>query len=73
MGNKIHRIGVSVIREANDPLVETRISIGKAVVGDVDGVYLVFRGTPENTVQLLREALAIAEVALPAGKYKDMR
>lgn len=62
---------VSLIREPDDRLATVRISLGRAP-GDV-GWYLVFRGTPGDTVGLLREALATAERELLAGRYQDKR
>lgn len=62
---------ISIIREPEDPLAKTRISLGETK--DDIGFYIVFRGKPEDTVKLLKEALKVAEVALPAGHYSDKR
>lgn len=64
-------IPVSVIREPDDQLAESRISIEKP--RGMDGLYIVFRGEPEATLQVLRDALAVAEHALPTGHYEDKR
>jgi hypothetical protein len=63
---------VAIIREDDDPLAQTRISLGnpREVINDF---YIVFRGEPEAVVALLRRALAIAEHALPKGEYSDNR
>lgn len=63
---------VSIIREPDDNIAETRISLGNPREMP-DDFYIVFRGNPEKVVNLLRKALAVAEVALPAGHYKDTR
>lgn len=60
---------VSVIREPDDPLADVRISLGR--LGS--GVYLVFRGDPAATVELLETALDLARQELPTGRYQDRR
>lgn len=62
---------ISIIREPDDRLDKTRISLGEPK--DNVGFYVVFRGEPEDVVSLLKEALKVAEVALPAGHYTDKR
>ena len=62
---------VAIVREPDDRLAKTRISLGDDKSGS--GFYIVFRGEPENVVSLLNEALKVAEVALPAGQYSDHR
>ncbi len=62
---------VTITREPDDKLAKTRISLGDMKEGT--GFYIVFRGEPENVVHLLQEALAVAQVSLPAGKYSDRR
>ena len=61
---------VSITREPPDRLADVRISLG--ALNNL-GIYIVFRGDPEKTVQLLKDALAVAEVALPRGDYDDKR
>jgi hypothetical protein len=62
---------VSIIREPDDLIAETRISLGSPR-GTKD-FYLVFRGDPEKVVDLLESALDVAREKLPAGKYDDHR
>lgn len=56
-------------------LADTVISLGsvRALTGVLTGVYLVFRGEPENVIEVLEEALNEAREALPAGQYTDKR
>ena len=56
-------------REPDDPTA-LRASIGGS---ELLGYYLVFRGEPDATLAMLREVLAEAERALPAGDYADKR
>jgi hypothetical protein len=60
----------SVTREPDDKLADVRISLGKK---SSVGSYMVFRGDPRETVELLSEALRMARRALPAGDYTDHR
>lgn len=60
----------SVIREPDDKLADIRISLGEKTG---TGAYIVFRGDPAKTVELLRHALRVAELTLPAGEYEDHR
>jgi hypothetical protein len=62
---------VSIIREPDDPIANVRISLGSPL-GSED-FYLVFRGDPGKVVDLLREALRVAEAALPKEAYDDHR
>lgn len=62
---------VSIVREPDDRLAESRISLGKA--RGMDGIYIVFRGKPDAAVELLRKALKVAEKKLPKGEYADKR
>lgn len=62
---------LSVSREPDDPIAKVRISLGKPK--DSDDFYLVFRGEPEEVVNLLKDALFAAEHLLPAGHYIDKR
>lgn len=62
---------VSIIREPEDPIAETRISLGSPR-GSED-FYIVFRGDPEKVVELLQNALLVARVALPKHAYDDKR
>jgi hypothetical protein len=61
---------VSIIREPADKLADVRISLGS--LSNL-GIYIVFRGDPEETIQLLKAALVAAETALPQGHYEDKR
>ncbi len=61
---------VSITREPDDKLADVRISLGylKHV-----GIYIVFRGDPTETVELLQQALYEAKARLPDGGYTDKR
>lgn len=60
---------ISVTREPDDPEA-LRASIG----GREDvGYYLVFRGDPEEVLDMLRAVLPAAEAMLPVGNYKGQR
>lgn len=59
----------SISREPDDRLADVRISLGRASIG----AYIVFRGDPAATVELLRDALTVAERALPDARYADKR
>lgn len=61
----------SIIREPNDKLAETRVSIG-ALPND-EGAYLVFRGEPDNVIHTLEITLEKAKEDLPKGRYQDKR
>jgi hypothetical protein len=61
---------VSIIREKDDILADTRISLGSK---EAIGLYMVFRGSPEEVIELLKKSLAVAQQALPAGAYEDHR
>jgi hypothetical protein len=63
---------VHIVREPDDPIAETRISIGNPRETPRD-FYIVFRGEPEKVVALLEYSLEVAKVALPAEMYKDDR
>lgn len=60
----------SVIREPPDRLADVRISLGKK--SDI-GAYMVFRGEPEEVVDLLKAALKEASRTVLTHKYKDHR
>ena len=62
---------VQLVREPDDEIAEVRISLGTP--RGQDAFYLVFRGEPEKVVELLKQAHAVAAVALPNGTYQDMR
>jgi hypothetical protein len=62
---------VSIIREPDDRIAQVRISLGRPK--GVRDFYIVFRGDPQEAVELLSEALRVAEKALPAGMYIDKR
>jgi hypothetical protein len=62
---------VSIIREPDDTLAVSRVSLGRAPGGL--GFYIVFRGEPAAAVELLEKSLEIARAALPAGRYSDRR
>lgn len=61
----------SIIRQPNDPAAETRVSIGS--LPNELGIYLVFRGEPENVINVLEKTLEKAREELPQGNYKDQR
>jgi hypothetical protein len=61
----------SIIREPDDKLAETRISIGSAPRGQ--GIYIVFRGDPDKVLDVLETALSKAREELPRGNYQDKR
>lgn len=61
---------VSIIREPDDRLADTRISLGSK---EAIGLYMVFRGDPEEVIELLKKTLAVAQHLLPAGEYEDHR
>jgi hypothetical protein len=63
---------VSIIREPDDQLASVRISLGRTRARP-DGVYLVFRGEPADTIELLELALDLARQGLPDGRYQDKR
>jgi hypothetical protein len=64
---------VSIIREPDDQLASVRISLGRIRKPGPDGVYLVFRGEPAATIELLELALDLARQELPDGRYQDKR
>lgn len=67
---------VSIIREPDDKLAAVRISLGRTRgqnAAGIDGVYLVFRGEPADTIELLELALDLARQELPDGRYQDRR
>jgi hypothetical protein len=61
---------VSITREPDDDLVDVRVSLGlkKGV-----GIYIVFRGDPDETLELLERALAEAKSRIPDGGYREYR
>jgi hypothetical protein len=61
---------VSIVREPDDRLVATRVSLGR-ITGH--GFYITFRGDPADAVKLLEDALFVARAALPRGKFTDRR
>jgi len=61
----------TIIREPDDLLAETRISLGS--LPQQCGIYLVFRGDPEKVIEVLQKALEKATEALPKGNYQDKR
>lgn len=62
---------VSIIREDDDLLANARISLGSPPKSE--HFYLVFRGNPEDVVELLERALPVARDRLRAGEYEDHR
>jgi hypothetical protein len=64
-------VSAAVIREPDDPVADTRISI-RTPKGK-DDFYFVFRGDPEKVVELLERVLPVVKAALPAGLYEDKR
>lgn len=78
MSHQTYSGAVSIIREPDDRLAAVRISLGrtrsrKKSPWREDGVYLVFRGDPEETIELLELALDLARQELPDGRYQDRR
>lgn len=61
----------SIIREPDDGIAKTRISLGQPP--DFDGGYIVFRGDPADVVLLLEAATEMARRRLPKGRYADKR
>jgi hypothetical protein len=60
----------SIIREPDDKLADVRVSLGtKKKLGS----YIVFRGEPEEVIQLLEESLLEARRTLLKGIYDDHR
>lgn len=60
----------SIIREGDDNLVDTRVSLGyKKPLGG----YIVFRGDPEIVRELLEESLKKFDHICNGGKYTDRR
>lgn len=68
----MRKIDAAVIREPDDPARSAHISLGRPREKP-DAIYLVFRGTPEANIELLEDALLVAQAALPTGRYKDKR
>jgi hypothetical protein len=64
-------VKVSIIREPDDLLAGVRISLGTP--RGLKDFYLVFRGEPEDVVDLLESALEVAKERLPVGRYDDHR
>lgn len=60
----------AITREPDDSFADARVSLG---LKKPFGAYLVFRGDPEEVVELLRKAYAVAKTALPAKEYDDKR
>lgn len=67
----VHSTPVSIIREPDDAIAKARISLGRP--RDIAGIYIVFRGEPEEVIELLELSLTIAKDQLPAGNYDDKR
>lgn len=67
--------GIAAIsREDDDPIADTRISIGTPKTNSsVDDFYFVFRGDPEKVIEVLERVFSIAKVILPGGHYTDHR
>lgn len=61
----------SIIREDDDLLAESRISIGN--LRESEDFYFVFRGHPQKVIFLLERILPIVKKALIAGEYEDHR
>jgi hypothetical protein len=61
---------ISIIREPDDNLDDVRIFLGRKKNW---GMYLVFRGNPTETLELLETALAEAKTRLPDKNYTDHR
>jgi hypothetical protein len=63
---------IAVIREDDDPIATTRISLGTVRMVP-DNLYLVFRGEPADLIKLLEDALEAARILLPEKMYEDLR
>lgn len=61
-----------LIREPDDPIAKVRISLGTPK-GMPGAAYIVFRGDPDEVIELMEEALSGAQEALKRGDYKDER
>lgn len=62
---------VSIIREEQDLIADVRISLGSPRYST--DFYLVFRGDPQKTIELLDRAHKVAKEALMTGQYEDHR
>ena len=60
----------SITREPKDRLADVRISLGSV---RKLGAYIVFRGEPEEVIELLEKTLQEAREAVLTGKYEDKR
>jgi hypothetical protein len=67
----MRRTKVSITREPDSRGIDARVSLGKPT--GMDGFYIVFRGEPDKVIQLLSDALIVAEHSLPRGQYIDER
>lgn len=68
----------TVIREADDVLAKTRVSIGSVDLHNEhdetqEGAYLVFRGDPKEIIRILEESVSEARRTLLGGGYLDKR
>lgn len=61
----------SIIREPDDGIAKTRISLGQPK--DFEGAYMVFRGDPRDIIDLLEKSLSEARRTLLRGMYEDKR
>jgi hypothetical protein len=61
----------SIIREPDDGIAKTRISLGQPK--DFNGAYMVFRGDPRDIIELLEKSLSEARRTLLRGMYEDKR
>jgi hypothetical protein len=61
----------SIIREPDDGIAKTRISLGEPK--DFEGAYMVFRGEPRDIIKLLEKSLQEARRTLLRGMYEDKR
>ena len=61
----------SIIREPDDGIAKTRVSLGEP--RGFAGAYIVFRGEPEDVIKLLEESLSEARMRLLKGDYDDKR
>lgn len=60
----------AIARESDDSIADVRISLGRK---RPLGSYMVFRGKPEDVIELLEAALSEAKRSLPIGLYSDKR
>lgn len=63
----------SILREPDDEMAKARVSLGSVDMGNAEGAYMVFRGSPEEVIRLLEESVLEARRKLLRGIYEDRR